>query len=143
MGPTASLVTFRPVISRASGGPPTVTSPVYATVSPYASRSLFSYQTSRGALPPWRQCWQRVTAGHGQRCAAAPAEQPRQQVGGPSADDPRRRARLLRAEPERALGALRPDHAAGRVVPVGERLGDPGQGFEEEVIGPVAGRVTR
>src|SRR5215468_12303008 len=41
MGPTASLVTVRPVISLASGGPPTVTSPVYATVSPSLRASYF------------------------------------------------------------------------------------------------------
>src|SRR6516225_5470186 len=41
MGPTASLVTVRPVISLASGGPPTVTSPVYATVSPSLRALIF------------------------------------------------------------------------------------------------------
>src|SRR5690242_353861 len=41
MGPTASLVTVRPVISLASGGPPTVTSPVYATVSPSSRAPIF------------------------------------------------------------------------------------------------------
>src|SRR5690348_9951589 len=102
MGPTASLVTVRPVISRASGGPPTVTSPVYATVSPYAPRCLFSYQRNRrGALSPWRQCWQRATTGHGQRGAAIPAEQPGQQVGREPAHVHLPWAAPVRAEPER------------------------------------------
>src|SRR6266566_4510764 len=41
MGPTASLVTVSPVISLASGGPPTVTFPVYATVSPSLRALIF------------------------------------------------------------------------------------------------------
>src|SRR5215813_1197611 len=53
MGPTASLVTVRPVISLASGGPPTVTSPVYATLPPSLRALFFSYQTTRrGARHP-------------------------------------------------------------------------------------------
>src|SRR5262249_57909864 len=53
MGPTASLVTLRPVISLASEGPPTLTSPEYATISPYASRS-FLFLPNGAVVQPYR-----------------------------------------------------------------------------------------
>src|SRR5215471_2515566 len=93
MGPTASLVTVRPVISLASGGPPTVTSPVYATVSPSLRAAIFlpndssscpAPPTARGPhgterLAPCGQDRGAVSlAGYPQPGAAVPAEQPGQ-----------------------------------------------------------------
>src|SRR5215470_2609002 len=50
MGPTASLVTVSPVIFLASGGPPTVTSPVYATFSP-SLRALYFLPNGPAVVP--------------------------------------------------------------------------------------------
>src|SRR5215475_14464310 len=99
MGPTASLVTVRPVMSLASGGPPTVTSPVYATFSPSLRAPTFlTKRNRRGALPPRGQRWQRPTRGHGQRGAIAPAGQPGQQVAGLPVHGQLRPGGLVRAD---------------------------------------------
>src|SRR5215472_7125348 len=142
MGPTASLVTVRPVISLASGGPPTVTSPVYATVSPSLRALIFlpndsswcpappaarrRHRTRR--LPPCGQHRGAVSlARYLQPGTAAAAEQPGQQRGGLPTHHDRGAGGVGRADPVPVRRALRPDQAAGCVVPSGERVGDPVQ----------------
>src|SRR5689334_20733732 len=137
MGPTASLVTVSPVISLVSGGPPTLTSPVYATVSPsllvpvhllpngaVVEPGDLGQLAGRGeqgpGLPPRGQRRRgHRPAVHFQPGSAVPAEQPGQHVGRMPADGHRRTARPLRADTERVLGALRPHQAPWGIVPPG------------------------
>src|SRR5215831_4641601 len=146
IGPTASLVTVRPEISLASGGPPTVTSPVYATVSP-SLRVPISYQTTRrgarrrqhpaagpdGQLTPCGQHRGAVSlAGYLQPGTTAAAEQPGQQCGGLPAHHDRRAGGARRADPVPVRRVLGPDQATRCVVPAGERVGDPVQRVGDE-----------